>query len=163
MIIRHRSAARKGDPSRATPAILLNARRTQTSKAMGLESVCPGEELFLRQLVDLAGLLDGDHTASHCDDDRGLTTYYPSAGVRRWQTFSKQRFDQGITERRLHERHGDGDGPTSHSRDAPVDDRAEKSAAYAPVPCILLTQHARMVNLNHFSRFFHAIWWLSRT
>jgi hypothetical protein len=79
---------------------------------MGLESVFPGEELFFRQLVDLASFLDGDLTASHCDDDRGLTTYYPSAGVRRWQTFSKQRFDQGITERRFHERHGDGDGPT---------------------------------------------------
>jgi hypothetical protein len=87
---------------------------------MGLESVFPGEELFLRQLVDLAGLLDGDHTASYCDDDRGLTTYYPSASVWRWQTFSKQRFDQGITERLFHEGHGNGDGPTSHSRDAPV-------------------------------------------
>ena len=100
---------------------------------MGLKSVFPGEELFLSQLVDLAGLLDGDHTASHCDDDRGLTTYYPSTGVWRWQTFSKQRFDEGITERRFHERHGDGDGPTSPSRDAPVYDRAEKSSAYPPV------------------------------
>jgi hypothetical protein len=54
---------------------------------MGLESVFPGEELFFRQLVDLADLLDRDLTAIHCDDDRGLTTYYPSAGVRRWQTF----------------------------------------------------------------------------
>jgi hypothetical protein len=52
---------------------------------MGLESVFPGEELFFRQLVDLAGLLDGDRTRLHCDNDRGLTTYYPSAGVRRWQ------------------------------------------------------------------------------
>jgi hypothetical protein len=69
---------------------------------MGLESVFPGEELFLRQLVDLAGLPDGDHTATYCGDDRGLTTYYPSAGVRRWQTFSKQRLDQGITGRRFH-------------------------------------------------------------
>lgn len=89
MIFRHRSAARKGGPSGATPAILLNARRTQTRKTMGLVRVLPGEELFLRQLVDLASLLDGDHPATHCDEDRGLTTYYPSAGVRRWQTFSK--------------------------------------------------------------------------
>jgi hypothetical protein len=36
--------------------------------------VFPGEELFFRQLVDLAGLLDGDHTALHCDDNRGLAT-----------------------------------------------------------------------------------------
>jgi hypothetical protein len=69
---------------------------------MGLERVFPGEELFLRQLVDLASLLDGDNTATHCDEDRGLTTYYPSAGVRRWQTFSEQRLGQGITERRFH-------------------------------------------------------------
>jgi hypothetical protein len=55
---------------------------------MSLERVLPGEELFLRQLVDLAGLLDGNHTATHCDENSGLTTYYPSAGVRRWQTFS---------------------------------------------------------------------------
>ena len=134
-----------GDPSGATPAILLNARRTQASKAMGLESVFPGEELFFRQLVDLASFLDGDLTASHCDDDRGLTTYYPSAGVRRWQTFSKQRFDQGITERRFHERHRDGDGPTSGMRDASVADRIEKSAACPPVP-LLLARHARIVN-----------------
>jgi hypothetical protein len=65
-----------------------------------LESVFPGEELFFRQLVDLASLLDGDLTTTHCDDDCGLTTYYPSAGVRRWQTFSMQRLGQGITERR---------------------------------------------------------------
>jgi len=58
----------EGDPSGATPAIPLNARRTQTPKAMGLESVFPEEELFLRQLVDVAGLLDGDHSATHCDD-----------------------------------------------------------------------------------------------
>jgi hypothetical protein len=56
---------------------------------MGLERLFPGEELFLRQLVDLAGLLDCDHTATHCEEDRGLTTYHPSAGVRRWQTFSE--------------------------------------------------------------------------
>ena len=56
-ITRHRSAARKGDPSGATPAILLNARRTQSSQAVCLESVFPGEELFFRQLVDLASLL----------------------------------------------------------------------------------------------------------
>jgi hypothetical protein len=42
-ITRHRSAARKGDSSGATPAILLNARRTQTSQAVSLESVFPGE------------------------------------------------------------------------------------------------------------------------
>ena len=102
VIIRHRSAAWTREPSGATPAILLNARRTQTGEAMGLVSVFPGEELFLRQLVDLASLLDGDHTAAHCDDDRGLTTYYPSAGVRRWQTFAKQHLNQGITRRRFH-------------------------------------------------------------
>jgi hypothetical protein len=69
---------------------------------VSLESVFPGEELFFRQLVDLASFLDGDLTASHCDDDRGLTTYYPSAGARRWQTFSKQCLGQGITERCFH-------------------------------------------------------------
>jgi hypothetical protein len=42
-ITRHRSAARKEDSSGATPAILLNARRTQTSQAVSLESVFPGE------------------------------------------------------------------------------------------------------------------------
>jgi len=102
VIIRRRSAAQTRERSGATPAILLNARRTQTGEAMGLESVFPGEELFLRQLVDLACLLDGDQTAAHCDDDRGLTTYYPSTGVRRWQTFAKRRLNQGITERRFH-------------------------------------------------------------
>jgi hypothetical protein len=51
------SAAPKGDACGRTPAIPLNARRTQTSEAMGLESVHPREELFLRQLIDLAGLL----------------------------------------------------------------------------------------------------------
>jgi hypothetical protein len=124
---------------------------------MGLEGLFPGEELFLRQLVDLAGLLGGDHTASHCDDDRGLTTYYPSTGVRRWQTFSKQRFDQGIRERRFHERHGDGDIPTACAREAPVADRVEKSAAYLLGFCILLNPLDSMVNLNYFSRFFHVI------
>ena len=69
---------------------------------MGLESVFPGEELFFRQLVDLACLLDGDRTRHHCDNNRGLTTYNPSAGVRRWQTFFEQGLDQRITERRFH-------------------------------------------------------------
>ena len=86
-----RSVARA---SGAKPAILLNARRTQTRKAISLESVFPGEELFFCQLVNLAGLLDGNRTRRHCDDNRSLTTYYPSAGVWRWQTFSEQGFDQ---------------------------------------------------------------------
>jgi hypothetical protein len=93
------SAAPKGDDAcgRTPAAILLNARRTQTSKAMGLESVRPREELFLRQLIDLAGLLGGDPTAVYRNDHCGLTTYYPSAGVRRWQTFTQQRL--GVKER----------------------------------------------------------------
>ena len=82
--------------SGAKPAILLNARRTQTSKTISLESVFPGEELFFRQLVNLAGLLDRDRTCLDCSDNRGLATYYPSAGVRRWQTFSEQGLDQRI-------------------------------------------------------------------
>ena len=100
-----RSVARA---SGSKPAILLNACRTQTSKAISLEGVYPGEELFFRELVNLAGLLDGDHTRLHCDDDRGLTTYYPSAGVRRWQTFSEQDLDQSITERRFHDSQSNG-------------------------------------------------------
>jgi hypothetical protein len=97
------SAAPKGDDACGrTPAILLNARRTQTSEAKGLESVHPREELFLGQLIDLAGLLGGDPTAVHCNDHCSLTTYYPSAGVRRWQTFTQQRLGQRITEKRFH-------------------------------------------------------------
>ena len=88
-------------PPGGKPAILLSARRTQTKQAMGLESAFPGEELFFRQLVDLADLLDSDYTRVHCDDNLGLTTYYPSAGVRRWQTFSVQGLDERNTERRV--------------------------------------------------------------
>jgi len=43
-------------------------RRTRTPTAMGLESVFTRQELFPRQVVDVAGLLDGDHPATHGDD-----------------------------------------------------------------------------------------------
>jgi hypothetical protein len=101
---------------------------------MGLESVFPGEELFFRQLVDLAGLLDGDHTCLHCDNNRGLTTYYPSAGVRRWQTFFEKGLDQRIAERRF-----DGAIRRMHIR---------------PVP--------PMVNLHLISAFHDSITFLSQ-
>ena len=74
----------------------------RNQETISLESVFPGEELFFRQLVDLAGLLDRDRAPPDCGDNRGLTTYYPSAGVRRWQTFSEQGLDQRIIKRRFH-------------------------------------------------------------
>lgn len=45
---------------------------------------------------------DRERTCLDCADNRGLATYYPSAGVRRWQTFSEQGLDQRIIKRRFH-------------------------------------------------------------
>ena len=39
---------------------------------------------------------DTAECASYANQNRGLATYYPSAGVRRWQTFSEQGLDQRI-------------------------------------------------------------------
>ena len=52
-----RCAAQNHTVSGNLDRCLLNARRTQSSQAACLDSVFPGEELFFRQLVDLASLL----------------------------------------------------------------------------------------------------------
>jgi len=58
---------------------------------MDLERVLPGKELFFRQLVDTASLLDRDRATTHRGDHRGLSTDYPSLGVRMWQTSRERR------------------------------------------------------------------------
>ncbi len=66
-------------------AILLNARSTQTSKTVVLERPFPTQELFLRKLVDTAGLLHRQSAATDRSDHRGLATDYPSFSVPIWQ------------------------------------------------------------------------------
>jgi hypothetical protein len=68
-----------------TLAVLLNARDAQTSKAMSFESALPGAELFDRELVGVASLLDRDSAATHSRDHRGLTTDAPPLGIRMGQ------------------------------------------------------------------------------
>jgi hypothetical protein len=75
--------------SRITLAIPLNARDPQTSETMSLKSALPGEELFDRELVGTACLLDRDPAATHGRDHRGLTMDAPPLGVRMWQLLQK--------------------------------------------------------------------------
>jgi hypothetical protein len=52
--------------------MLLNTRSAQTSKTVDLKRAYPGKELFLRQLVDTAGLLDCDPAGTDRSDTAAL-------------------------------------------------------------------------------------------
>jgi hypothetical protein len=66
-------------------AILLDARRAQSGKAMLVDGKLPGEELVDRQRVAAAGLLEGEQTAANRGNDFGLTANYPPFGPGRGQ------------------------------------------------------------------------------
>jgi hypothetical protein len=58
-------------------AILLDARRAQSGKAMLVDGKLPREELVDRQRVAAAGLLKGEQTAANCGNDFRLTANNP--------------------------------------------------------------------------------------
>jgi hypothetical protein len=64
---------------------LLNARGTQTSKAMRLERTLPREELLLRELIAAQGVLHCDLAAAYGDHHRGFAAGDPSRGIGGWQ------------------------------------------------------------------------------
>ena len=57
---------------------------------MELECTVPGEELFLRQLVDTAGLMDREAAAAHGSNYRSFAAHDPSFGIRGWQILHEQ-------------------------------------------------------------------------
>jgi hypothetical protein len=58
-------------------AVLLDAGRAQSGKAMLVDGKLPREEFVDGQRVTAAGLLEGEQTAAHCGNDFGLTANYP--------------------------------------------------------------------------------------
>jgi hypothetical protein len=76
------SAPRSGSARLPRPAILLNARGTQTGKAVRLEHTLPGEELLLGELVAVQSLLHCDPAAAHGSHHRGFAADNPPRGIR---------------------------------------------------------------------------------
>jgi len=74
---------RPGRSGRAGAPVVLDTRRIQAPNAVRLESLLPGEELLLRQLVKPAGFLESDLTAAHCRHDRSFAAGHPPLGIRR--------------------------------------------------------------------------------
>jgi hypothetical protein len=66
-------------------AILLDAGRAQSGKAMLVDGKLPREEFVDRQRVAAAGLLEGEQTAADRGNDFGLTANYPPFGPGRGQ------------------------------------------------------------------------------
>ncbi len=75
------SAPRSGAARWTRHAILLNARGTQTGKAVRLEHTLPGEELLLGELVAAQSLLHCDPAAAHGSHHRGFAADDPPFGV----------------------------------------------------------------------------------
>src|SRR6202521_4942949 len=67
------------------PAVLFNARGTQTGKAVRLERTLPGEELLLGELVAAQSLLHCDPAAAHGSHHRGFAAGDPPRGIGGWQ------------------------------------------------------------------------------
>lgn len=109
---------------RITLAILLNARDAQTSETMSLESALPGEELFDRELVGTACLLDRDPAATHGRDHRGLTMDAPPLGVWMWQLLQKLCSARRLTRGRFHQEPPGGSG----SRLAPAGPACDRTS-----------------------------------
>jgi hypothetical protein len=70
---------------------------------MEFERTIPGTELFLRELVDTASLLDRDPTATHGSDHRGLAADDPPRGVRTWQLLHEPCPAYQLTRGRFHQ------------------------------------------------------------
>ena len=84
-----------GPGSRGTRgAILLNARGTQTGKAMQLKRAFPRPVLFLRQLIVKTSFLDRDGAATHRGDHGGFAAHHPSYGVAWRQAFHERHPNQ---------------------------------------------------------------------
>ena len=70
---------------------------------MNFESALPREELFRRDLIDTASLLDRDPAATHGGDHRGLTTDDPPLDARIWQLLDKPGPAHRLTRGRFHQ------------------------------------------------------------
>jgi hypothetical protein len=81
---------------------MLNASSPQSGKPIELERAVPGEELVIRQLVDLAGFPDRELAPAHDSNHRRFATHYPSFGVGVGQTFSEQCLTRRFVKRRRH-------------------------------------------------------------
>jgi hypothetical protein len=66
-------------------AILLDACRTQSGKAMLIDGKLPGKEFVDRQRITAAGLLKGEQTAADCGNDLSLPANNPPFGSGRGQ------------------------------------------------------------------------------
>src|SRR5262249_8177625 len=72
-------------------AILLNARRAQTSEAMLINRCLPGQELLDGQRVTRTSFLEGQQSATDRCDHLRFSADDPAFGRRRWQVRNSQR------------------------------------------------------------------------
>ena len=129
------SDAKRKKLCRTRLAILLNARYAQTSETMSFKSALPGEELFDRELVGAASLLDRDPAATHGRDHRGLATDAPPLGVRIGQLLDKPYPAYRLARERFHIRSRPAAlGVASHQQDPPVTELAGKTTACSRPP-----------------------------
>src|ERR1700719_1951075 len=80
-----KSAPRSRAARWTRPAVLLNARGTQTGKAVRLERTLPGEELLLGELVAAQSVFHCDPAAAHGSHHRGFAADDPPFDVGGWQ------------------------------------------------------------------------------
>src|SRR5579862_156221 len=71
-------------------AILLNARGAQTSKAVSVDRLLPGEEFLHGQRVARARLLKAEQPAAHRGDYLSLAADNPPLGIARRQIRDRQ-------------------------------------------------------------------------
>jgi len=65
---------------------LLNARGTQTGKAMLVDRELPGQEFIDSQRITAAGFLKREETTANSGDNLGLTSDDPTFGTGRWKS-----------------------------------------------------------------------------
>src|SRR5690242_9821999 len=78
-------------------AVDLQAGDPEARHAVAVDRTLPSQELFDRQLVAAARLLQADRAVAHSGDNDGLAAHDPALGVRRWQVgHSARRLAGGI-------------------------------------------------------------------
>ena len=98
---------------------------------MALERAHPGKELFFRELVRAARLLDRDLAVTYCGDHCCFATDNPSFCVRMRQTIHGRPARRPVGERFHRAPRGAG-GPSPHRQDPPVNRSSRRDSGISP-------------------------------
>src|SRR5262245_18167157 len=71
-------------------AVLLDAGRSETGQAMALDRTLPAQELFDRQCIAAARLLQTEETAANCCYDFRLAANHPPPRFRWWKVRNRE-------------------------------------------------------------------------